>query len=52
MTHLRSSMGEERLAALTLLNVHSDVEISPDSVVQEFIKQQPRRMFKDSIIFD
>ena len=52
MTHLRSSMGEERLAALTLLNVHSDIEISPENVVQEFVKQQPRRMFKDSIVFD
>ena len=49
MTHLRSSMSEERLAALTLLNVHSDIEICPDNVVQEFIKQQPRRMFKYSI---
>lgn len=52
MNHLRSSMGEERLAALTLMNMHSEIEISPDKVVQKFIAQQPRRLFKDSILFD
>ena len=45
-------MGEERLAALVLLNMHSDIEINPDKVVSNSVKQQPRRMFRDSIIFD
>ena len=38
-------MGEERLAVLVLLNMHSDIEINPDKVVSKFVKQQPRRMF-------
>ena len=36
-------MGEERLAALVLLNMHSDIEINPDKVMNRFVKQQPRR---------
>ena len=36
----------------SLLNMHSDIEINPDKVVRRFVKQQPRSMFRDSIIFD
>ncbi len=52
MNHLRSTMTEERLAALTLLHLHKDVEICPNEVVKTYISQHTRRMFKGSIIFD
>ncbi len=52
MNNLRSTMTEERLAALTLLHLHKDVEICPNEVVKIFISQHTRRMFKGSIIFD
>ncbi len=52
MNHLRSTMTEERLAALTLLHLHKDVEICPNEDVKRFISQHTHRMFKGSIIFD
>ncbi len=39
MNHLRSTMTEERLAALTLLHFHKDVEICPNEVVKRSISQ-------------
>jgi len=37
-TWIRSRMGEDRLTALALLNIHRDIEIDTDSVVDMFAK--------------
>ena len=52
MNHLRSSMGEGRLAALTLMNLHKTVEICPREIVSRFVMQHSRRMFKGSVLFE
>ena len=41
-TWLRSRMGEDRLTALALLNIHRDIEIDTDSVVDMFAKTKKR----------
>ena len=35
-------MGEDRLTALALLNIHRDIEIDTDSVVDMFAKTKKR----------
>ena len=45
-------MGEERLAALTLTHIHADVDVTVKEVVNRFIQIHPRRLFKQSILFD
>ena len=45
-THLRNRMGEDRLAALTLLNINSNLDIDPKEIVARFIKKNPRRLFR------
>ena len=44
--HLRNRMGEDRLAALTLLNINSNLDIDPNEIVARFIKMNPRRLFR------
>ena len=46
-------MGEERLAGLTLLNVHFDtcLTLDAENIVQRFVQKQPRKLFCDSILF-
>lgn len=53
-TSLRSTMSEERLSGLTLMQVHytETLLLSCDRVVQEFVQKQPRQMFCQSIMFD
>ena len=41
---LRTTMGEERLNGLCLLQYYHDIDIDPDAVVSEFARSQPRRM--------
>ena len=43
-TYLRSTMVEERLNGLAMLYVHRDIPCSPDAVVSEFARLQPRRL--------
>jgi len=43
-TWMRSRMGEERLTGLALLNVHRDIPVSIDNVIDRFAKSQIRRL--------
>ena len=52
MSYLRSSMGEERLASLTLLHVHPSIHICPNEVVRRFVEKHSRRMFRSPILYD
>ena len=38
----QSTMGAERLNALTLMHCHRDISLDPDRVVQEFAQSHPR----------
>lgn len=51
-TYLRSTMGEERLAGLALMNVHSNIEIDIDEILKMFVEFYPRKMFKKSLFID
>ena len=42
-SRLRSTMGAERLNALTLMHCHRDISLDPERVVQEFAQSHPRR---------
>ena len=43
-TSLRSSMGTERLTALTLLHIHRDIDIDIPEVIDDFARRHPRLM--------
>ena len=38
-TYLRSTIEEDRLNGLMLLNIHKDIKITPEEVVEEFSKK-------------
>ena len=46
-TTLRSTMGEERLTSLVLMNMYYDVPIDAEEVVKRFIEKHPRRLFAE-----
>ena len=41
-TWMRSRMGEERLTGLAMLNVHRDIYVSVDKVIDRFAKSKKR----------
>lgn len=43
-TWVRNRMGEERLVGLALLNVHHDIPISPNEVIDYFAKNKKRKL--------
>lgn len=43
-TDLRSTMTEERLNGLALLNIHKGIDVSIKNVIDRFASQKPRRM--------
>ncbi|KAF0752713.1 52 kDa repressor of the inhibitor of the protein kinase-like, partial [Aphis craccivora] len=43
-TYLRSTIGEDRLNGLMLLNIHRDIKITPDEVIEEFSKKHTRKL--------
>ena len=43
-THIRSTMGQERLSGLALMNIHRDIPIAADDIVDNFARSHPRRM--------
>lgn len=45
-TTLRNRMGEERLASLTLMHNNHHIPISADCIVEQLVKQNPRRLFR------
>ena len=47
-TWMRSRMGEERLTGLAMLNVHRDITVSVDSVIDRFAKSKKR--FLDFVV--
>ena len=50
MNHLRSSMGEERLAALTLVAVR--IRVCSEQFIRKYIPQNSRNLFKLYLLFD
>ena len=43
-TFLRSTMGQKRLNALALINIHREVNIDVEKVIDLFARKHPRRM--------
>ncbi|CAB4043830.1 52 kDa repressor of the inhibitor of the kinase-like, partial [Paramuricea clavata] len=43
-TFMRSTMGEKRLKALALLNVHREIKLDVEKVIDRFALKHPRRM--------
>ena len=46
------SMTTERLAVLTLMHLHNDIEIDVDLICQQYMSKYDRRMFKFCILFE
>lgn len=42
---LRNTMSQERLNGLAMLQYHKDIVITPEEVVEEFARVQPRRLY-------
>ena len=49
-TWLRSRMGEERLTGLALLNIHRDIAVSADSIIDRFAKTKSKKRHLDFVI--
>ena len=45
-------MGQERLSGLALMNVHLDIPINIDEIVNDFSRKHPRRMQLENILND
>ena len=43
-TYLRSTMSESRLTGLALLNVHREIQLDTEEIINEFAMKHPRRM--------
>ncbi len=43
-TYMRSTMGEKRLRMLALLNVHGEIHLDVEKVIDRFALKHPRRM--------
>ena len=43
-TYLRSTMSEDRLNGLSLLNIDKDIEIDCDYIISKFVLRNPSRM--------
>ena len=51
-TALRSTMGNDRLSALSLLYIHRDINISIPDVIDEFARRHPRHLQLSNIFAD
>ena len=49
---MRSTMKEERLTGLALMNVHADIPLSIEDVITKFAIKNPRRMKLVDILQD
>ena len=49
-TFLRNSMSEGRLKGLALLNVHREIHLDVDKVIDSFAAKHPRRMLLNDIL--
>ncbi|XP_069700787.1 52 kDa repressor of the inhibitor of the protein kinase-like [Periplaneta americana] len=43
-TYLRSTMNQDKLNGLVLLNIHRNIDVSPDEVIELFARKHPRRL--------
>ena len=43
-TYLRSTMSESRLKGLALLNVHREIHLNTEDIIDESARRNPRRM--------
>ena len=43
-TAFRSTMGEDRFNALMLMNVHRDIDLDPEAIIDKYAMKHPRRM--------
>lgn len=43
-TYLRTTMGENRLNGLALLNIHKQIDVKPEEVLDMFSKSNPRKL--------
>jgi len=50
--YTRSTMGEERLTGLALMNVHSDISLDINELIDVFASRHPRRMKLTNILDD
>ena len=48
-TSLRSTMGEECLTSLVLMNMYYDTLMETDKVVRMFIQKHPQRLFAPTV---
>ncbi|XP_008190126.1 zinc finger MYM-type protein 1-like [Acyrthosiphon pisum] len=51
-TYLRSTMGENRLNGLALLNIHPEIIIKPEEVVNTYANKHPRRKNIEGLVKD
>ena len=51
-TPLCTTMGNTRLSALALLNVHRDIPIDVTAIIDEFSRRHPRRLQLSNILSD
>ena len=50
MSVLRSTMEKDRLSDLTLMHMHSGIDINPSEIVDKYISKHRRRMFTQEFI--
>lgn len=43
-TYLRNTTGQQRLNGMASLNIHTDIEVKPDLVLDEMAKHSTRRI--------
>ena len=49
---MRSTMGQERFSGLALMNIHLDIPINIDKIVNDFSQKHPRQMQLENILND
>lgn len=50
-TYLRATQSSQRLDSLALINIHCDLDINIDQVIDMFSRLHPRRMELTSVLF-
>ena len=44
LTYLRSTMAQDRLSALLVININRDIDIDIDKVIDAFARKHPRKL--------
>lgn len=50
--YMRSTMDEERLTGLAVMNVHSDISLDTEELIDIFAMRHPRRIKLKNILDD